>query len=309
MLAATMRSVPRLLSTIVIVAAIGFLWAHFGLPHNKTAPPPLARQGAVGSFKVDYPATWTLTPARPVARFPLSDEIQLTSTLAGSATLVIGTAHPPNPYLLPQRLRAVLSPQPQPQTIRLGGLDFLRFTNLTPAGLNVTESVYVLPTTFGTITGVCSATTPSVTFTSGCERVLASIQVTSGSPLSLGVDTGYALALNQILTELNTARAADGPGLRATDLTTRAHAATALALAHATAATSAGAISASGMSAANPALVSALTLDSTAYRNLARAASHQDQGAYTRAVNSLQRASQALNRVYDELRVIGYRVG
>lgn len=304
-----MRSVPRLVSTIVIVATIGFVWARFGLPRTTTAPPALARQASVANFRIDYPSAWTLIPARPVSRVPLGDEVELTSTMAPSATLVIGTGHPPDPTLLPRRLISVLSPPPTPQVVRLGSLDYLRFLDLTPRGRGVTESIYVLATTHGTITGVCSASAASVRFTSGCERVLSSIQVMAGAPLSLGVDTGYALALNPILNALNAARRVDGPGLQSADVATRVRAATALSHAATAAASAADAISTTGTSAANPALVSAFTLNAGAYRDLARAASRQDHAAYGRALVSITGAGRGLTAAYALLRRFGYTVG
>ena len=306
---AAMSSSARLAVTVVIVAVIGFAWAHFGLPKTTATPPALNRQAALASFKVDYPSDWTLTPAKPVSRFPLSDEVQLSSGLVGGATLVIGTAHPPDPESLPQRLRAVLPVAPAPEAVRLGSLQYLRFLQLAPRDRSVSESVYVLPTTQGTITGVCSSTAPSRRFTAACERVLASVQVTTGAALSLNADAGYALALNPILNTLNSARAADGPGLRSGDVAARARAAAALASANASAASAAGSISTSGMSAANPELVSALTLNATAYRNLARAATRADQAAYGRAQTALTGASHALTAAYIQLRQFGYTVG
>ncbi|MGA9857150.1 MAG: hypothetical protein WBQ18_04755 [Solirubrobacteraceae bacterium] len=304
-----MSTAPRMLFTVVVVAAIGFAWAHFGLPRSAASPRPLDRQAAVANFKVDYPSSWHLTPARPVSRFPLSDEVELRSAEGASGTLTIGTAHPPDPSLLPERLRAVLSPEPQPQVVRLGALNYLRFLNLAPRGRPVSESVYVLPTTLGTITGVCVSASPSVPFTSGCERVLGSIQVTTGAPLSLGVDTGYALALNQILNQLNAERRADGPGLQAGDIPTRIRAATALARAHSQAASAVGQISTAGTSVANPAVVSALQLDAAAYHDLARAAAHQDALAYGRAQSTLVIAGRTLNSAFAQLRRVGYRIG
>lgn len=306
---AAMSNSARLALTVVAVAVIGFAWAHFGLPKTAATPTPLSRQAAVASFKVDYPAAWTLTPAKPVSRFPLSDEVQLNSGIAPGATLVIGTAHPPDPELLPQRLRAVLPTTASPQVVRLGSLQYLRFLDLAPRDRAVSESVYVLPTTQGTVTGVCASTTPSRPFTAGCERVLASLQLTSGASLSLTTDTGYALALNPILNTLNAARSTDGPGLRAADVAARIRAAIALAAAHASAASAAGSISTSGMSAANPALVSALSLNATAYRSLARAAAHQDQVAYGRAQTALTGARRALTAAYTQLSRFGYTIG
>ena len=98
---------------------------------------------------------------------------------------------------------------------------FYRYLNLTPQGQRTPESVYVLPTTAGTITAVCSAPTFTTRFTSSCERVLSTLKPTAGDVLSIGVDPGYALQLNRILGQLNGARRSAGPGLRSSRVRTR----------------------------------------------------------------------------------------
>ena len=63
---AAMRTILRGLAGIVVVAAVGFLWAHY-FDLKKAAVPPAAlnRQASVADFKVDFPSSWHVGPARP----------------------------------------------------------------------------------------------------------------------------------------------------------------------------------------------------------------------------------------------------
>lgn len=303
-----MRTLLRGLAGVVLVAAVGFLWAHYGLKKTAGSPPALDRQASVADFKVDFPSSWRVEPAPSDPRVPLNDELALSSTEATHAQLVIGTAHPADPGGLPQSLQAALGAVPKPQVVLLGGANFYRYLNVTPAGANVSESIYSLPTTIGTVTAICSSATHSVSFTSSCERVLGTVRLTSGSVLSLGVDPGYALALNRILDRLNSVRRSAGSGLRAGSVQTRVRAASALATAHAAAASSARHISAVDVSVANQALVAALDMNAAAYRALARAASKLDVPGYGRAEAEIATATRALDAAFAQLRDLGYHV-
>jgi hypothetical protein len=305
---AAMRTVLRGLAGVVVVAAVGFLWAHYGLKKTAAPPPALDRQASVADFKVDYPSSWHVEPAQPDPSVPLNDELTLASSEAKNAQLVIGTAHPTAPGGLPPSLQVALGAQPAPQIVSLGNANFYRYLNVTPAGKDVSESIYSLPTTIGTVTAICSAGTRSVSFTSSCERVLGTVRLTSGSVLSLGVDPGYALTLNRIIDRLNSVRRSAGSGLRAGSARARARAASALATAHAVAAASARRISGADVSVANQALVAALDLNAAAYKALAKAAGSDDVPGYGRAQAEIVTATHALDAAFAQLRHVGYRV-
>jgi hypothetical protein len=305
---ATMRTILRGLAGVAVVAAVGFLWAHFGLKKTVASLPALNRQASVADFKLDFPSSWRVEPARADPRVPLGDELALASTEAEHAQLVVGTSHPAQAGGLPQGLQATLGASPAPQVVSLGGANFYRYLNLTPTGQDVSESIYSLPTTIGTITAICSADGQSVPFTSSCERVLGTLQLTSGSVLSLVVDPGYALALNRILAQLNSVRRSEGSGLRAASVQTRIRAASALAKAHAAAASSARHISAVDLSVANQSLVAALDMSAAAYRALATAATKLDVAGYGRAEAEIAAATRALDAAFARLRQLGYHV-
>jgi hypothetical protein len=306
-----MRALMRTLtSTVFIAAAAGFVFAHYGSTGSKSSPPPLAGHAAGANFSVDYPSSWhrTAAPSRP--DLPLQGTVALAVPQPAGATLVVGTNSQPAPSDLPSGALPVhLRPASPAQIVILGGSSFYRYLNLTPAGENVSESIYVLPTTAGTITAVCSATRPSVPLTSGCERVLGTLKVTGGKVMSLTVDAGYAFQLNQILRQLNAARSSAGNGLRSADAKARAAAANRVATADDRAATAAHHISSTAVSLANQPLEGALEMNAAAYRTLASAALAQDAAAYQRAESAIGRSQAALKAVYAQLRSFGYKIG
>jgi hypothetical protein len=241
----------------------------------------------------------------------LSDALTLAPTGAGKA-LVIGTRSPGGSAgQLPAALRTAASTDPPAQIVSLGGRRLYRYPNLTPGGHGVTESVYLLDTTNGTIGAVCAAQKPSSSFTGTCERVLATLQLTSGRVLAPQVDAGYALQLDAAVTKLNTARRALGPKLSTGSLGSRAQAAQQLATAHAQAASSATRLSPqpSGLRAANRALVSALGRTASAYRALGRAITDRRQTAYNGAEGQIAVGARALATAFSRLRALGYRIG
>ena len=302
-----MRTVLRTLAGAVAVAVVGFALARYGAGKSAAAPPPLDRQASVANFRVNYPSTWHVVPAATVPLVPLGDVLTLAATGSSNSRLVIGTQQATGPAALPPRLAAAVPPSTKPQIVTLGTTRFYRYLNLTPQGQDVAESLYVLPTSAGTITAVCSAPKFTTRFTSSCERTLSTIKLTAGDVLAIGVDPGYALELNRILGQLNDVRRSAGAGLRSSRVGTRARAASALATAHARAAAAAGHLSGQ-VSSANPTLVSALQHNATAYQALARAASKDDVPAYGRAEAAVASAGSGLNAAFTELRQLGYTI-
>jgi hypothetical protein len=309
-----MRGLVRTLtSTVFIAAAAGFVFAHYGSSGSPASPPPLTGHAAVANFSVSYPSGWHRTTAPTQSDVPLQDSVALSAPATPGAELMVGTTHQSDPgslpaAVLPAHLRAALPVAPRPQIVSLGSLAFYRYLQLAPTGRNVSESVYALPTTAGTITAVCSARRPSEPFTSSCERVLATMRVTAGKVMSLTVDAAYAFQLNRILQELNAVRTAAGTGLRSGDVKTRAETADRLAAADDQAAAAAHHITSAQVSAANQPLEAALRMNADAYRSLASAAVRQDAGGYQRAEAEIVRSQRALAAVYAQLRGFGYKI-
>lgn len=310
-----MQTLVRVAAAVVIVAVIGF-----GLARVSRGPdggsggsaPALSRQAATKSFRVSYPAKWQRLSAAPAGLLPsLSEPLALASTGTGEE-LVIGTesAGEPSAGQLPVALRAAVSTAPRAQLVSLGGRRFYRYLNLTPHGQAVTESVYLLDTTNGTVGAVCAAQKPSESFTATCEQVLASLRLSSGNVVAPPVQAGYALGLNAAVVKLNAARRALGPALSTGSLASRAQAARQLAAAHARAAASTIRLSpdGGGLTVANRALASALGRTASAYRALGQAITDRRQAAYRSAEGQIQASSRALDLAYGRLRGLGYRI-
>ena len=311
-----MRKLARTAAAVVIVAVIGFVLARssWGTDGGSGgSKPALSGQASTTTFHVSYPADWRRLSAPPPGLLPsLGGPLALAPT--GTAEeLVIGTAPAGGAPAgqLSAALRAALPSAPRAQIVSLGGRRFYRYLNLTPRGQGVTESVYLLSTTRGTIGAVCAAQKPRETLTATCERVLGTLQLTSGSVSAPAVDPGYALQLNAAMAKLNAARRALGPKLSAGSLPARAQAAQQLAAAHGQAALSAARLSpaGSGLQTANRALVSALGQTASGYRALGRAISHRNQAAYGSAERGIGSGARALDAAFALLRGLGYRIG
>ena len=311
-----MRTRVRAVAAIVIVAVIGFALARSsrGTDHGSGgSTPALSRQAVTASFRVSYPASWHRLSAPPAGLLPsLSGPVALAPTGSGQEMLIgtMSSGRPPGAPL-PSTLGLPGTSGSRVQIVRLGGKQFYRELNISLRGQGVTESIYLLGTTKGAIGAVCAVQKPSDTFTATCERVLATLRLTSGSALAARIDAGYALALNAVLTKLNAARSGLGPKLSAGSLPARAQAAQQLAAAHAQAATSATRLSphGSGLTAANRALVSALEQTGSAYRALGAAITSRRQAAYGSAEGQIAAGTRALNAAFTRLRGLGYRIG
>lgn len=303
-----MRTLPRTLAGALAVAVVGFALARYGAGKTAASPPPLSRQASVADFKINYPSTWRVAPAATVPLVPMGDVLTLADGDSKSSRLVIGTQQTSTPGALPAGLAAAVPPTTKPQMVTLGDTSFYRYLNLTPRGQNAAESIYTLPTSAGTITAVCSAATFTTRFTSDCERALATMKLTSADVRSIGVDPGYALELNRILGQLNDVRRSAGPGLRSSNVGTRARAASALAAAHAQAASATSHISVGQVSSANQALVTALSQNASAYKALAHAAAKQNVSEYGRAQAAVASAGSGLDAAYSQLRQLGYTI-
>ncbi|MHB1569408.1 MAG: hypothetical protein ACYC0H_09405 [Solirubrobacteraceae bacterium] len=305
-----MRTLVRGLAGIVVVAAVGFLWAHFGLTRTRASPPPLDRALSAPGLTIHYPSSWRRAAGGGPAVLP--GALALASSQTDGARLEVATVGALRPLALPSSVQAALARVPQPQLVLLGGMNFRRYLDAPLTGGRGVASIYELPTTAGTVTAVCSSRAFSTSFTSTCERVLASARP-SGTVLSLQVQGGYALALNRIMDTLDTVRGRAGPGLSATSPSARARAASELAAAHAAASRAAAQITRDGVpptsvSAVNPLLVSALSRCGAAYAALAQAATSRDAAAYAAAEAKVAAGERLLTTAFAQLRAIGYHV-
>ena len=311
-----MRTLVRAVAVVVIVAVIGFVLARLtrgtngGLDGSRSA---LSAHAVTTSFRVSYPANWHRLSAPPAKLLPsLNQPVALAPHRTGQEMLIgtISTGRS-SAGRLPAALGSADRGGSGVQIVSLGGQQFYRRLNLSLRGRGVTESIYLLDTTTGAIGAVCAVQKPSESFIVTCERVLATLRLTSGSALAARVDAGYAEALNAVVTKLNAARSGLGSKLSAGSLPVRAQAAQQLAAAHVQAATALGRLSPgrSGLRAANRALGSALKQTGSAYRALGRAITSRRQAAYASAERQIEIGARAIEAGFSRLRGLGYRIG
>jgi hypothetical protein len=309
-----MTTVLRAVAAVVIVAAIGFVLARAGrgTSHPHASPPAMSGHAASGSFRVEYPADWRRLSGPPSHLVPpLGEPLALAPNTTGEE-LIIGTAPAGSSRgQLPKVMRSAIDTHPRADIVELGDQRFSRYLNLKPRGQGVTETIYLLPATSGTLGAVCAAQTPSTSFIGDCERVLGTLKLSSGSALTPGIDPSYALRLNAILATLNAARSSAGSGLQTGALSSRAQVAQTLAAAHAAAAAALDKLTpiGPGLAVANRRLAGVLAQTAVDYRALGDALTGRRDAAYRAARSQLDANGRALSTAYARLSRFGYRPG
>ncbi len=297
--------IRRRSGTLAIVAVLGVAVLGFVIARTtggSISQPAATRLASSGMLEVSPPAGWRRQSPQTSQQFGLTDEIALIAPAPGGG-LIVGRIAGPGSSPLPPTLVATLQSTPGAEAVALGGATFNRYLSSARAD-GRPESVYTLTTTVGTVVGLCLEPAPR----SSCEQLLGTLRVSSGAQTA-GPSESYAAALGGAIGKLNLARSRAGTQLSgARDAGAQAAAATALAAAHAEAASAVLALNAGPASAANSALAHALQTTATAYTALAQAASRGDQHAYAVARAALVNDAQALNSAFAELRTYGYHV-
>jgi hypothetical protein len=221
--------------------------------------------------------------------------------------LAIGTASTSDPSLLPGPLLSGLSSAPSPQVVSLTAGRFYRYLDLTPSGAAAPETVYVAPSTAGTIVAICMLAAAGPAFPAQCERTVAGLRLASGRVLAIGPSASYGSALSVALAALNATEATQGARLaRARLPRTQASAAALLAHGYDRAAVAVGRLAGGPAAGANAALASALRTTGRAYAALAHAARRGDRGAYDRARQAIARTAPAISTAFAQLAKFGY---
>jgi hypothetical protein len=282
----------------VLAAAVGFAVASASSGGGRATAAPLTGSATAGSLEVSFPSDWQQQASVPTTPgLQLSSPLAVASSSAGGELIVGGGGAPGGPTLLPASLLSALPSPPKGEAVRLGAMDFYRYRDLQPSGAIEPETVYALPTTAGTVVGVC-VPPPSGANVAGaaCERILASLRLTSGSALALGPSGAYATKLSDAMSTLNAVRVSAGAQLaKAGTATAQAAAAERLARAHAQAAAAVrGASPGPAEQATNAAIAAALTRIAGGYAALAGAARGGNRAAFDDARQAVARGTTAL---------------
>jgi DNA polymerase III delta prime subunit len=295
------------LGGVVIAAALGLIIAGTtgGAPANSAG----SNVAYAGAVRVSVPSRWRREPVPAALSVGLAQELALASPPPERGSLVIGTVAAGDPSQLPQRLLATLPPTIAPALVRVDHVVLERYLSRPSSEGPGDEAIFVLPSTLGTIIGICKTEGASPDFMGNCERVLGTIKLTTGSAVRLPLSANYARALNAAIDQLNAVSLAAGTQLAsATSARAQAAAAARLARAHSQAASALEHISAGTAPAANGPLAKALVATASAYSALAVAATHNDAHAYDAARAEVARTGRALNLAFGRLRGLGYRV-
>jgi hypothetical protein len=198
---------------------------------------------------------------------------------------------------------------PTQQVVTLGHSQFYRYPNVSPPGAAAPEVVYALPTTAGTVLGVCLLGGAGAGFPVDCEHVIATLRLTSGTDvIGLGPSPAFASALGTVIHSLNVAVQRGQATLgRARKPGDQARAANQIADSYAQSAAALKRLppnpAASGAAAA---LAGAFGVEQRAYATLARAAAHNDRKAYNTARGSITSAGSKVSAALDQLSHLGY---
>jgi hypothetical protein len=292
---------------VLAAAAVGFLIAPSSSKSGSTGP-SLASNASSGPIAVSFPVGWQSgNAAASTPGLKLSNQISLTPTMPSGGTLVIGTTTTTDPTLLPSTL--LRGGTPTQQVVTLGKSQFYRYPNVTPPGAPAPQVIYALPTTAGTVLGVCMLQGASAGFPVNCEQVIATLQLKSGAKvLGLGPDSAFGSAMGSVIHNLNPAVQRGQVALgRARKPGDQARGANQVADAYTRAASALKHLPANPAAAgATSALSGAFQAEQRAYAALAHAAGHNDRRGYNTARGSITTAGDKVSAALQQLSHLGY---
>ncbi len=306
------RGPPRLLLLAVVgalvAAVVGFLITSSGSKKaHSSAPAPLTGLAQASSLSLKTPSGW-----RQQQSIPAIDGVTLEHALAVQAStgaeLVVAPVTSDGATLLPASLLATLPTPPTGEPISLPPYTLLRYPELG----STKAYVYAIPTTAGTLLGVClPPPAGGQTATAAqCERMLATVRYGSAAAATIGPSSSYGQAVSTALSQLNTTGAAAHAELQSARTPAgQAAGAERLAAAYEQAARAlAGAHPEPAAEAVNGKLATALKRAAAAYGAMAAAARRNDGGAYRNARSQVRGSISAVEAAFGELQKLGYKL-
>jgi hypothetical protein len=292
---------------LAAAAALGFLVAPSS---SRPARPQAALVGSAsaGSLGISLPAGWQRQSAPATPYVKLANEIAVAGARPSGGTLLVGATSGAGSTLLPASLLASLTGTPTPQVVTLGQAQFYRYLDLAPRGSGAPADVYAVPTTAGTVIGICLLGGAASTFASDCERVVGTLRLSAGQIEGIGPNASLAAGVRSTVAKLNSALKPDGASLsRAGKPSDQAHAAKQLAAAYEQAASSVQHLQpVPAAASAVAALAGALRSTGRGFGALARAASHNDGHGYNAARSSIASGTAAISSAFAQLQRLGY---
>jgi hypothetical protein len=248
---------------------------------------------------------WQRQEAIPAIKGLTLEHALAVKSSATGAELAIAPVRSHGATLLPTSLLATLPSPPVGETIRLPPYELLRYRELG----NSKAYVYAIPTTAGTLLGLCLAPPGTPTAAAAqCERMLATVRYGKATVAPIGASSSYGRALAAAVSRLNKTSAGPHAELqRAHTSADQSAAARRLADAYRRAAQAlSGAHPDPATQAASEALVAALTRTAAAYGAIATTAAANDSGRYGRARRGVDAGVAAVESAFRELRKLGY---
>ncbi len=301
-----------LLAGLGVAAALaGFLLGNGGGDTDETTE-AFGNSASAGTLELRFPDAWSRVseqPEIPGVRF--RDPIVLAVDAPRGARLAAGQVAASGPELLSAGLRSRLpDPSPAGETVRIGDMQALRYSQLEPRGLDGPLQLYAVPTTAGVATIACTGAAGSAgeAFRRDCESVATTLQLSGAEAYTLGPQPAYASALRRTLGELNRAVSSGTARLRqAGTPEEQAAAAAALAGEYRRAGEAVVALEVSPRdAAANRALAGALTRTGSAYASAADAARANDAAAYAAAERRVTRSQGQVRSALSDFEQLGY---
>jgi hypothetical protein len=301
-----------LLAALGGAAAIGgFLIGGSG-GGDEQAAEPFGNSASAGTVEVRFPASWQRVPEQPeVPGVRFKDAIVLAVSAPGGARLVAGQVAASGPELLSAGLKRRLpGPAPTGETVRLGDLQALRYSELQPRGLDGRLGLYAVPTTAGVATIACTgpAGAEGEAFQRDCESIATTLQLQGAEAYPLGPQEAYARRLGRTLNQLDRAVGSGTAELRqAASQEEQAAAVAGLAGDYRRASETILAIEVSPRdAAANRSLASALERAGSAYAAAAEAARANDADAYSAAQGRVRQSQRAVDAAVRDFEALGY---
>jgi hypothetical protein len=301
------RAVLAAVSIALVAAAgaAGFATGRAGSKTHAAAPRPAVSNRAL---LLSLPPGWHARKANAravpglVFRRPVS-------AAASGVTLLAGNVSATGPALLPTGLlRRLGGPPSRQDTVRLGRLEAYRYAGLEPRGFRRLLTLYVVPDSRGVATIACYA--PTEARLAGCDGAAATLELSHTRAYRLGPNEAYARALRDVIGRLNSVRGAARDDLRSA-LSAGQQAAQAGRLEHAYRAAShdlARAPVSPEAQDANTTIVRGLRRAVGAYSRLAAAARAGDPGAWHSAARAAVAQDGVIQRKFEGLKPLGYRV-